>query len=433
MRRILNILLLLLPITCIGQVTLLPMMSDYNTPLAVSEESSSFTTLYEWDFEDMPYGLSSFADWRSYMVEDDVLGLDWAQDTVVDATIDGVTSKAVKFMNYSGTTQQTMQYWTFFDSDQNGLDKLCFSYHVRFDPGFEAVSSNGKLPGILMNGNAYETDQDCPADSANGSTMGYLYKAGLRFSDYQYTHNIGPSCPWTSDQYDPDVEFYFAPGTWYEITEYLVNNSSDGSSDGIQEIYVNGDMLFQNDTLRWRQNEFHHFDGLKMTFFQSAPSTTKTSSWTTDNYIVWEPIGDSNYDAGTTHSPSYTIETPITLTNRDHYYDHLGTTDGVYSTPSYPSATPSGHHEAWRFTGSTNVQITFAGALGGVDYLFVIDGATSDDATAYRIEGYDGDLSDDFDGGGATFTSSGTDVIVYTVNSEDGGWTKIQMTVDIDP
>ena len=395
--------------------------------------SSEFTTLYEWDFEDMPYGLSTKTHWRDYMVEDDVAGLDWAEDTIVDATIDGVTSKAVKIMNYSGDVQQSMQYFTYFDEAHTGLDKLCFSYHVRFDAGFEAVSDNGKLPGILVNGDAYETQQDCPADSANGSTIGYLYKGGLQFSDYNWNHNYPTitGCPWRLGEVEPSG-LYMAPGTWYEITEYLVMNTPD-VSDGIQEIYVNGDMIFQTDTMKWRQNEFHHFDGLRFTFFQSAPSTSKTSSWTTDNFIVWEPTDDAIYDAGTTHATNYIMESPNTLTNRDHYYDHLGTTDGTYSTPSYPSATSPGHHEAWRFTGTTDVEITFAGALGSSDYLIVIDGSTVDDSYVYVIEGYDADISDEFDGGGATYRSSGTDVIVWTVNSEDTGFTKIQMTVDIDP
>jgi hypothetical protein len=310
---------------------------------------------------------------------------------------------------------------------------VCYSYHVRFDAGFEAVSSNGKIPGLLIGGSAYETDQSCPAVSTDGSTLGYLYKAGLRFNDYHYSHNSGVSCPWTSDQYDPDVQFYIAPGTWYEITQYAVINSSDGSADGVHEIYINGEMLYQKDTMRWRQNANHHIDGLKFTFFQSAPSTSKTSSWTTDNHTIWKPIGDASFNSGTTHSTNYVMETPITLSNRDYYYDVLGTTDGTYSTPSYPSATPSGYHRAWRFTGNTNVEITFAGALGGNDYLFVVDGATTDDDLEYVISGYDSDISDEFDGGGATFTSTGTDVIVWTVNSEDAGFTKIQMTVDIDP
>jgi hypothetical protein len=391
----------------------------------------SFSTLYSWDFEDMDYGFGSYTDLETYFVLDDVLGLDWWQDTIIDATIDGVTSKAMKIMAFSGTAQQSIQMWTFFAAGQPGLEKLCYTYHVRFDAGFEAISNNGKLPGILVNGNAYETDQSCPADSANGSTIGYLYKGGLQFSDYHWSHN-GNSCPWRVGEGSPSG-FHFNPGTWYEITEYLVMNSSDGSSDGIQEIYIDGNMIFQTDTMRWRQNAYHFFDGLRFTFFQSAPTTSHTSSWTTDNHIVYEPIGDATYDAGTTHDPSYILTSPNTLSDRSHYYDNLITADGAYSTSGYPSVTPSGWHEAWRIESTTGVEITFSGQLGGSDWLFVTDGGNSTDDFAYAIAGYDADISDRFDGGGATFTTSSTEVSVWTLNSEDSGFTKFEMLVDIDP
>lgn len=446
--KILIVILLLVATIASGQYTITDGEGNYGVrygsfaktsgPVRYATQSGTdFTILYLWDFEDMPYGLSTKTHWRDYMVECDVYGLDWAQDTIVDETIDGVTSKAVKIMSYANTIQQSMQYWTYFDtlatsSQHTELDKLIYSYQVRFDAGFEAIDDNGKLPGILVSGDAFETGQDCPADSANGSTIGYLYKQGLQFSDYNWNHNITAYCPWRLGETEPSG-FYFAPGTWYEITEYLVMNSSDGSSDGIQEIYINGDMIFQQDTMRWRQNEFHHFDGLRFTFFQSADTTIKNSSWTTDNHVVWEPTGDTIYDAGTTHAVDYIMETPVTLVNRDYYYDHLETTDGTYSTPSYPSNVPKGHHEAWRFTGNTNVKITFAGTLAGDDFLFVIEGSTTDDPYAYVIEGYQATLADDFDGGGATYTSTGTDVIVYMVVSSGTQYSKVQMTVDIDP
>lgn len=392
-----------------------------------------FNILYEWDFETLAYGASSYSSLEAYF-ELNSAGLDWWQDTIVDATIDGVTSKAMKIMAYSGNYGESMQCWTWLDASHNGYDKMCYSYNVRFDAGFEGPTDNGKLPGILVNGGgAYETNQSCPAISSDGSTIGYLFKQGLHFSDYQWNHNVTESCPWRMGEDNPSG-FYFSPGTWYEITEYLVINSADGSSDGIQEIYIDGNMIFQCDTMRWRQNGTNYqFDGLRYTFFFNPDAVANTCSWTTDNHVIWEPYGDADYTAGTKHDPSYIMNTPVSLTDHTLYYDHLETTDGTYSSQNWPSAAPNGHHEAWRFEGTTNVAITFSGNLGGTDYLFVVDGGTSLDGIAYAVEGSDGDLSNNFDSGGATFTSTSDVVTVWMTNSGDGASSKVSMSVNIDP
>ena len=401
------------------------------------EPSENWTILYQWDFKTFDYGTTTSGDLIAYMGEYPINGLDWDQDTIVDATIDGVESKAQKII--ATTHWESMQFLTEFkDIGVDSMDKVMYTFHVRLDPGFESPDNNMKLPGLIGGGLTMETFINYPALSTDGSTMGLLLKEGLQLQDYFYTHNdIGygncggtgdHACPWTTGL----SGVYLAPGTWYEITIYLVMNSV-GNSDGVFETYVNGTMITQCDTMRYRQNTNYKISGLKYSFFCNPNPPSKTISWTTDNHIIYDPVGDDDYDAGTAHDPGYTLTSPNTLTDRDFYYDHLETTDGTYSTAGWPCATASGWHEAWRFTGSTNVEITFAGALGSNDYLFIIDGATTDDDLDYALAGSIADISTSFDGGGATYTSTGTDVIVYTVNSEDTGVTKFSMTVDIDP
>ncbi len=229
---------------------------------------------------------------------------------------------------------------------------------------------------------------------------------------------------------------YFIPGVWYTVTQRIHLNTITGSSanaDGINEVWVYDDMIFQQDTMRYVAHDTMLVDGIGFRSFQTAGTTTIESSVYIDNMTVWTPIGDSNFDNGTTHSTSYKMVSPIDITDRTVYYDHYVTTETTVSTSGWPSVTSAAHTEAWLFyAGSGNTMtVDFIGQTGGNDYIFIMDGNDADDPILDWEAGFDSDLSNSF-GGDGSVTSTGERLYVYTVNSEDTGFTKFQMTSTIN-
>lgn len=407
-------------------------------PGVVSSSNQQWEIIYEMDFEDAFLGHYNS---DSINADFNVVSLNWAGgDTIVIDTIDEVATQVLRISNEAGQVQRGLQMYAYFDSDSTKYEKGCYSYHGKFHEDYEAISGNGKIPALWVHGDAWETGQSCPADTSDGATLGYLYKPGIGFSDYKYSHNLGVSCPWTIDQFGPRYGLngdsaYIIPGVWYEFTECITMNSFSagvGNPDGIEEIYINNDMVFQNDTMTWRGNEFHGIDGLSFRQFQSAPSTTIESSFYSDNHTFWVPTKDANFDAEIKHDPSFQMHSPIELSNRDVYFDHLVTSDGTHSTDGFPTVLPAGATEAWLFEGTTGVTVSFTGQTGGGDFIFARDGDTTDDALIDLQSGFSADLSTAF-GGDGSVSSTGAKLYIYTVNSEDVGFTKFEMTVDIDP
>jgi hypothetical protein len=409
-----------------------------------SAPAEDYVILYQWDFENWsaPEEYDAADVGVDFNTTTEHANVDWGGgDSIVVDTINGEATQVLKIVNDAGQIQEGLQGRVFFDAEATGYDSLNFTYNVKFDPGFEAVSSNGKIFS-LWNLPTPGSTPCPPTDPALGWVNGYLYKAGLGFSDYNYSRNIGVSCPWTIDQYGPryllDDSTYFIPGVWYCITQRLHLNTISGGAnpDGIMETWVYDDMIFQIDSLRLTASDTMKIDAIGLRSFQSWPSTTKESTIKFDNLTIWVPTNDANFDNGTAHASSYKMVTPVDITDSEVWYesDHFITTETTFSTEGYPSSTDPGHHEAWLMdagAGNTMTATFLAGQTGGSDYVFFIDGNDAEDPILDWEPGSDGDLTNSFGGDGAV-TSTGRYLYLYTVNSEDIGFTEFQVQTTIN-
>ena len=131
----------------------------------------------------------------------------------------------------------------------------------------------------------------------------------------------------------------------------------------------------------------------------------------------------------------------MAITDLSVYYDTLitltGTADTLWST-GYPSDVGAGWTGAWLIDAGEGNTVTATAiansSIGDTDWMQIYDGNEVEDVLLYRFTGSSADLTDDFDGGGATIASSGRYLYFGAGSCEKTfGTTAFRFKVEITP
>ena len=145
---------------------------------------------------------------------------------------------------------------------------LHLRYYVRFSEGFDFVKG-GKLPG-LFGGTDHFSGGAIP-DGTNGLSVRYMWRTNGDGEAYAYLP--------TSDLYGTEIgrgRWRFRPGEWHGLEQRVVLNTP-GRDDGRLTVWVDGRMLVDERTLRYRTTDALQIRGIFFsTFFGGGDPTWST-------------------------------------------------------------------------------------------------------------------------------------------------------------
>ncbi len=245
---------------------------------------------------------------------------------------------------------------------------------------------------------------------------------------YHYTHGPG-SNPWSTEIYNYDP-IYFNNGQWYNVTQRLVKNTFTGSTpnaDGINEIWVDGRLIYQESNLILLADNTKGIDGMFIGHYYGGSSVEYQPIHDVnvflDNIAVWMPDNDP-ITGHNLHSPSTVITTPYEITNREVYYDQLITSEGTLHNTQYGTSYSPCIDEAYLIdAGAGNtVSYNLGWTIGGGDAIFFYDGNQSDSDLLRLVKGYDNSSNQ-------TVTSTGRYLFVRFSSNTDGGTTGFTGTI----
>ncbi len=424
-------LLLLFSVSCFGQVTSFPSMSDYSTPISIIEPEAQFTIFQEWDFEDRALGVFQIDSFQNYFFQSDNTSVHMDGDSIVMDQINGVATRVYQIEQASGQIDKGVQGKSFIldpAGDRTNADKseLYFTYNFKFGEEFP-VAGNGKLPNIMHTPDPGVNT--CP-DIDEGFWDGYNFKDGNRISDFYYEHSAGQPgqpdfCPTSTDQFSPFWAFdsiWPNNGTWYNLTQRCVRNTFTvgvANADGISEIWIDGRMIYQRDDIMWVNDEGEDsifINGLSIGAWYSGTAPSRDGYHFFDNFTTYMPTDDSII-GNVLHAPHSVLPTPVEITDRANFFDHSITTETTLETDGYPSSLPISSDETWLVTaggGQTATYTITTGQMGGGDILFFYDGPDSDSPMIAKLDGFDSDLSDD-----GPWSSTGTQLFIR-ISTDEG-------------
>jgi hypothetical protein len=387
----------------------------------------AFNVIESWDFESETVGTYTEAE----IAEDfnpQTLRNHNCTEIAVDS-INGVATKVLKVNEYANVLNWGFECTHLLDQ---GYDELYFSYNVQFSPNFNSTSG-GKLPGFF-GGDVTFTALNCPDEETEGPVCKIHFKKGGLFYTYHYDFTGAPynsnyptTCPYSIEGYT-DGEVYFIPGNWYNVTQRIVRNTfteGDANSDGIHEVWVDGELIYQKNQHKFVVDSSMRINGLFFAFWYggSGASYTPLSDcyYLMDNAVAWLPTNDS-VSGSELHHAAGVLPHPDPITNKDIVYDHL-ITSGNFQSTNYGSVGAC-TNEIWLIDAGVgniaSVNIT-AGGVGGGDYLFFYDGKTTDSDIIELIQTYDTSIT-------GVRTASGRYMTILYITDRDGGFTGIQGT-----
>ncbi len=393
------IIILLFPISLFGQVTSLPMMSDYSTP--IESVSSQRVEYYSFDFEGeqpggwsdteidnyFPWGLSAAyfqthneaGDTITYMVED---------------TINGMATQVLRVKQRVDVLYEGAQLCVRLNQD---FDTLSMEWDMKFDSLWNS-NAGGKIPGFRGS-----QSSECPIVSGSAYLSMGLFKRAGAISSYHKGRTAAKSCPWASDQ-DSVLMNY---NNWYHFrTNLTLNTFTTGTpnSDGTYEMYMDGKLMIQETGLKIIEDET---DTVKINSFTislyyggSGASYTPTIECFAyvDNFKFFTDPGDPYW--GTTHPTDLILTSPNDLDDRDLFYNagNLITSSLTdLETSGYSSATPLHTNQMGLIDAGpdSTAQVDFTdGITSGGDYLVFYNGPTVETATELaRLEGSTSDIT----------------------------------------
>ena len=145
---------------------------------------------------------------------------------------------------------------------------LHLRYYVRFSEGFDFVKG-GKLPG-LFGGTDHFSGGAIP-DGTNGFSVRYMWRTNGDGEAYAYLP--------TSDLYGTEIgrgRWRFEPGEWHGLEQRVVLNTP-GRDDGRLTVWVDGHLLVDERTLRYRTTDALQIRGIFFsTFFGGGDPTWAT-------------------------------------------------------------------------------------------------------------------------------------------------------------
>lgn len=154
-----------------------------------------------------------------------------------------------------------------------------FQYQLMFEENFD-WSKGGKLPGLTT---YPDTPTGCIDNSDfDGNSVRYMWRENGQLFLYLYYPEKKERC---GDYYTMSPPFYFAPGTWYTLTQEVYLNNI-GLSDGYIKVWIDGVLSLSLSNLVLRRSGDLYEDDIKMDCFRGGSD----SSWASlkDSYVYFD-------------------------------------------------------------------------------------------------------------------------------------------------
>lgn len=339
-------------------------------------------------------------------------------DYIVTDTLNAMVTKVLKATHKANELWWGTQITAFLDNERTAHNEIYLSYNMKFGAEWNSTGG-GKLPGLR----GLPAINNPPADH-EGFYLAPMFKEAGRIISYHYTHGGEYANPWSYESYDHNT-VYLNNGQWYNITQRVVKNTfTNGKAnyDGINEIWVDGRLIFQEKNLRLLVDETKGIDAMFVGHYYGGASDGYRPKHDCDvfldNIVVWLPTED-NIKGQKLHDPSIILRTPVEISDRRVYYDTLITSEGDLHNFEFGKDYSPCIDETYLIDageGNTvNYQIK-SGVLGGGDYLFFYDGNKSDSKMIGMIEGYESSLA-------RKITSTGRYLFIRFSSNTDGGTT----------
>jgi len=354
----------------------------------LTEKTEEFIIYNSWNFEDKNIGKYPEAEIREDFNVAALYSVNSA--SILIDTINNIPTKVLKSTNAADELSSGFQ----MNVQLNIYQELYMSYNIKFDKDWNSTAG-GKLPGLrgLPTG-GYE---NCPDSPDDGFYLAPMFKYGNSMISYHYdrtppVNRIGcvgwPTntvCPWAIQEYYYNP-IYFANGTWYNVTQRLVVNTfTNGipNADGINEIWVDGKIIFRESELVLIEDPEKGIDGIFIGSYYGGSSDIYKPLYESpcylDNIVLYTPVTD-DVTGNQLHSASHILETPNEITDKRLYYDKKINTPGTLNNSAYPNKYGSCIDEAYLVDAGEENNITFKydDNIGIGDYLFFYDGNTTD-------------------------------------------------------
>lgn len=259
--------------------------------------------IYENDFDELAAGPYT----------DDDLDAGWDEPVFNDGVTEGRVSVVNGAEAFGGTgsalsiffpadlagTNATGAQWRFEFGES--YEEAFLSYRVRFAPGFDFVRG-GKLPG-LAGGSAPTGSRQ--ATGFNGWTGRLMWRTDFngvsgepqQLTTFGISYAKHTTSGFTQDGRQEDRTFFFnADGNrtefvsdqWYQITQRIKMNTP-GVFDGIQQIWVDGNLVLDESDLQFRLTDQFSIDQVYFSTFFGGNDDWRTSKDETiyfDDFVV---------------------------------------------------------------------------------------------------------------------------------------------------
>ncbi len=204
-------------------------------------------------------------------------------------------------------TRETGAQWPYEFGES--YEEATLSYRVRFGTGFDFVRG-GKLPGLAGGTAPTGSTQATGFNGWSGRLMWRTDFDGVSGQPQQLTsggitYAKHTDSGFAGDGRQEDRNFFFNPDgsqtefvsdQWYQITQRIVMNTP-GEFDGIQQIWVDGVLVINEQNIRYRLDDSFAIDQLYFSTFYGGNGdwrTSKDEEAFFDDFVVTIPDGNSD-------------------------------------------------------------------------------------------------------------------------------------------
>jgi lysophospholipase L1-like esterase len=301
---------------------------------------SGFKIYQKWDFENETLGQYTEAEAaEDFDIYNNRVYMHGVNSQIGQDTINGVPTKvAVSIFPVPpagekcyNSPDESGYRWSGFginaklDTSQMNYRELYLTYNIKW-------SSNdvANLPGSKISGLRGYPLTSTPILDTDGFYLAPIFQS-RELKSYHYDHtewnkqtavcsdaypaSQSSPLPWTCSAYMGNYDFTIVPGTWYTLTQRVVLNSfTNGvpNYDGINEIWVDGHLLFQESALKIVSREDRYIDGLAVVAYSNTCPATQ-GDVRMDNFITWINTNDTTYGKRMLHNPYAILNTPTNV------------------------------------------------------------------------------------------------------------------------
>lgn len=149
-----------------------------------------------------------------------------------------------------------------------GAERGCLTYRVRFPQDFQ-FAKGGKLPGLFGG----EAPRGCaPEELSRGFSARLMWREGGKGELYLYVPGRSSHCGESIGR----GAWAFAPGAWTSVAEEVVVNTS-GAADGAVRVWVDGQMVIEQEHIVLRESAEVKVEGLLFSTFFGGHDTSWAS------------------------------------------------------------------------------------------------------------------------------------------------------------